>query len=341
MQTDEQFMGLALRQADAAAISGEVPVGAVLVKDGRVIVSGHNAAIQNNDPTAHAEMVALRAAAQALGNYRLEDCELFVTLEPCAMCAGAMLHSRLKRVVFGAFDPKTGAAGSVINLFEQPLLNHRTQVQGGVLADECAQLLKTFFQTRRDDSRFKIWPLREDAVRTPDIRFANLIDYSWSPHYLNDLDTLDGLRMHYLDEGPPDATLTYLCLHGKTGWSYIFRHLLPGYLAQGARVVAPDLIGFGKSDKPKRVNFHRLDWQHKNLLEWVERLDLKNVVLVLQDADDALGLGLSRTLQQRYSGQMLLAPALVWNAAERLALEAPFPDSGHRSALRAYASLLP
>ncbi len=257
------------------------------------------------------------------------------------MCAGAMLHSRLKRVVFGAYDPKTGAAGSVINLFEQPLLNHQTQVQGGMLADECAQLLQTFFQAKRDDNRIKIWPLREDAVRTPDSCFAHLSDYPWQPHYLNDLATLDGLRLHYLDEGPTDAALTYLCLHSKTGWSYVFRHLLPAYLAQGARVVAPDLIGFGKSDKPKRVNFHRLDWQRQNLLELLERLDLKNVVLVLQDAGDTLGLELSRAMHQRYSGQMLLAPALVWNAAERIALEAPFPDSGHRAALRAFSSVLP
>lgn len=147
--TDEQAMQLALAQAALAGDAGEVPVGAVVVKDGVVIACGHNAPINNHDPSAHAEMQALRAAAQALGNYRLPDCELFVTLEPCAMCAGAMLHARLKRVVFGASDPKTGAAGSVINLFEQAQLNHQTQVQGGMLAQECADLLQGFFKRRR------------------------------------------------------------------------------------------------------------------------------------------------------------------------------------------------
>ena len=150
MLTDIDFMQLALAQATAAAQSGEVPVGAVIVQGGQVIATGRNAPIEGHDPTAHAEITALRAAAKALGNYRLPDCELYVTLEPCAMCSGAMLHARLKRVVFGASDAKTGAAGSVINLFEQPQLNHQTVLQGGVLADECAALLKTFFSQRRE-----------------------------------------------------------------------------------------------------------------------------------------------------------------------------------------------
>jgi len=147
--TDAQAMQLALAQAALAAALGEVPVGAVVLRDGVVIASGHNAPIASHDPSAHAEMQALRAAAHILGNYRLPECELFVTLEPCAMCAGAMLHARLKRVVFGATDPKTGAAGSVINLFAQSQLNHQTQVQGGVLTQECAAVLQAFFKLRR------------------------------------------------------------------------------------------------------------------------------------------------------------------------------------------------
>ena len=134
---DADYMGLALKEAEAAQAAGEVPVGAVVVRDGEVIGVGRNAPIGSNDPTAHAEMVALRAAAQRLGNYRLDDCELFVTLEPCAMCSGAMLHARIKRVVFGARDPKTGAAGSVLNLFAKQGLNHQTAVQAGVRAEEC------------------------------------------------------------------------------------------------------------------------------------------------------------------------------------------------------------
>jgi len=142
-------MQLALAQAALAGAAGEVPVGAVVIRDGVVIACGHNAPIANHDPSAHAEMQALRAAARILGNYRLPECELFVTLEPCAMCAGAMLHARLKRVVFGASDPKTGAAGSVVDLFAQTRLNHQTAVQGGVLAPSCAAVLQDFFKQRR------------------------------------------------------------------------------------------------------------------------------------------------------------------------------------------------
>jgi len=153
MPTDNDFMQMALAQAAQAGQAGEVPVGAVVVCDGKVIATGRNAPIEGHDPTAHAEIIALRAAAQTLGNYRLPDCELYVTLEPCAMCSGAMLHARLKRVIFGAPDPKTGAAGSVINLFDQPQLNHQTALCGGVLADEAAALLKDFFSQRRLQKR--------------------------------------------------------------------------------------------------------------------------------------------------------------------------------------------
>jgi tRNA(adenine34) deaminase len=128
---------------------GEVPVGALIVKEGQVIATGFNQPIGNHDPTAHAEIMALRAAATILGNYRLPGCEMYVTLEPCAMCAGAMLHARLARVVFGASDPKTGACGSVLNLFEQERLNHHTELTAGVMAEECGTLLKEFFAERR------------------------------------------------------------------------------------------------------------------------------------------------------------------------------------------------
>lgn len=146
---DAAFMQLALEQARHAWDLGEVPVGAVVVKDGVVIASGYNQPIGRHDPTAHAEIMALRAAAELLGNYRLPGCELYVTLEPCVMCSGAMLHARLARVVFGASDPKTGACGSVLNLFEQERLNHQTALAGGVLADECGALLRGFFAERR------------------------------------------------------------------------------------------------------------------------------------------------------------------------------------------------
>ena len=151
--SDKIFMHLALAEAQAAAAAGEVPVGAVVVRRGEVIATGRNAPIDGHDPTAHAEIKALRAAASVLGNYRLDDCELYVTLEPCAMCSGAMLNARLKRVVFGALNAKTGAAGSVVNLFAEARLNHQTTLQGGVLADESAALLQAFFRQRRSDQR--------------------------------------------------------------------------------------------------------------------------------------------------------------------------------------------
>ncbi|MFM6991050.1 MAG: tRNA adenosine(34) deaminase TadA, partial [Rhodoferax sp.] len=277
--SDEHWMHLALAQAREAAASGEVPVGAVVVKDGQVIATGRNAPIASHDPTAHAEVVALREAARLLGNYRLEGCTLYVTLEPCAMCSGAMLHARVDRVVFGAPDPRTGVAGSVLNLFEHSQLNHQTQVTGGVLADACGQLLKDFFKPRRVNAD----PVREDALRTPDVAFANLPDYPWQPRYVSDLPSITGLRMHYLAEGVANAPLTWLCLHGNPAWSYLYRKMIPVWLAAGHRVVAPDLIGFGKSDKPKKESFHRFETHRQSLLDLIERLDVHNVVLVVQD----------------------------------------------------------
>jgi tRNA(Arg) A34 adenosine deaminase TadA len=139
----------ALELAGDAARRGEVPVGAVAVRDGRVIGRGFNAPISSKDPTAHAEIAALREAARAAGNYRLSGCTLYVTIEPCAMCAGAIMHARIARLVFGAADPKTGACGSVVDLFAEPRLNHHTEVVRGVLAAEAGKLLSDFFAARR------------------------------------------------------------------------------------------------------------------------------------------------------------------------------------------------
>ncbi|MEO8136152.1 MAG: tRNA adenosine(34) deaminase TadA [Betaproteobacteria bacterium] len=148
-QRDEALMGEALTLAAEAEALGEVPVGAIVVRDGLVIGRGFNAPIASHDPTAHAEIAALRDAARRLGNYRLPGCTLYVTLEPCAMCAGAIQHARIARVVYGAADPKTGACGSVIDLFAAALLNHHASVQGGMLAAACAERLSAFFARRR------------------------------------------------------------------------------------------------------------------------------------------------------------------------------------------------
>ncbi|WP_310448592.1 tRNA adenosine(34) deaminase TadA [Sulfuritalea sp.] len=146
---DEHFMGLALDLAREAGATGEVPVGALVVLEGEVVGRGFNQPIGRHDPTAHAEIMALRDAATRLGNYRLPGCTLYVTLEPCAMCAGAIMHARIERVVFGARDPKTGAAGSVIDLFAESRLNHHTTLVGGVLGEACGSLLSGFFAARR------------------------------------------------------------------------------------------------------------------------------------------------------------------------------------------------
>lgn len=365
-------MRLALDQARAAAARGEVPVGAVVVRNGEVIATGANAPVAAHDPTAHAEIVALRAAAERLGNYRLDGCTLYVTLEPCAMCSGAMLHARLERVVFGATDPKTGTAGSVTDLFALPQINHHTRVTGGVLADESAALLRTFFQPRRVNAQ----PLRDDALRTPDAAFADLPGYPWPVHHVQDLPSQNGWRMAYVDEGPPDAPITWLCLHGNPAWSYLYRHMIPVWTAAGHRVVAPDLIGFGRSDKPKKATAHRFGFHRQVLLEFIERLDLQRVVLVVQDWGGILGLTLPMAAPQRYQGLLVmntllatgeepLSPGfLAWRqmcaerpdysvsrlfargnpqlgAAECAAYDAPFPDRGHRAALRAFPALVP
>lgn len=369
-------MGLALEQARLAGAAGEVPVGAVVVRNGQVIGVGRNMPVGTSDPTAHAEIVALREAARALGNYRLDGCELFVTLEPCAMCTGAMLHARLRRVVFGACDPKTGAAGSVVDLFAQPELNHQTEVQGGVLAQACGELLGDFFRMRRQEARTSCDPLRDDALRTPDDRFDDLPGYSWQPRYVSDLPSLAGLRMHYLDEGPADASVTWLCLHGNPAWSYLYRKMIPVFLAAGHRVVAPDLVGFGKSDKPKKEAAHSFGWHRQVLLEWVDRLDLRNVVLAVQDWGGLLGLTLPMAAAQRYHGLLAMNTALgtgdaplspgfvAWremcaknldfdiarlfargnpqmSPQECAAYNAPFPDRGYRAAVRAFPNLVP
>ena len=383
---DAHWMGLALAEARRAGEDGEVPVGAVVVRDGQLIATGRNAPVRGHDPTAHAEIVALRAAAAALGNYRLDGCELFVTLEPCAMCSGAMLHARLKRVVFGAADPKTGAAGSVVDLFAQPRLNHRTALHGGVLAPECGALLSAFFASRRQEARMATQPLREDALRTPEACFAGLPDYPWVPNYIADLPSLAGLRMHYLDEGAQAQALrqaqgdregvTWLCLHGNPAWSYLYRKMIPVFLQAGHRVVAPDLVGFGKSDKPKKDAFHTFGWHRQVLLEFVERLDLRNVVLVVQDWGGLLGLTLPMAAPARYRGLLVINTTLgtgdaplspgfqAWRemcaskpefAIGRLfargnpqmqpeecaAYDAPFPDRGFRAATRAFPAMVP
>ena len=332
---DAHWMALALAEARLAAEAGEVPVGAVLVKHGQRVASGRNWPVAQHDPSAHAEINALRAGAAALGNYRLDGCELFVTLEPCAMCAGAMLHARLARVVFGAPDPKTGAAGSVLDLFAEPRLNHQTQVQGGVLADECGAVLQAFFRLRREAAREQAEPLRDDALRTPAERFEALEGYGFAPHHVQDLPALQGWRMHYLDEGPAEAPLV-LCLHGPGEWSWFFRHLAG---TPGLRTLVPDLIGFGQSDKPKRERVHRLAWHCQVLCEWLDRIAPGARLALVHSAAGGPLAALLRAARPDRIAVVLAAPDE--GASAGAAWRAPFPDRGHEAALRALGPVAP
>lgn len=380
---DNAFMAEALQQARLAATANEVPVGAVIVHEGKIVGRGYNQTRSTADPTAHAEWVALRQAAQTLGNFRLEDCTLYVTVEPCTMCAGAILNARLRRVVYGAAEPKTGAAGSVHDVFADRRLNHQTQVQAGVLAERCATELRDFFALRRLQHKDRPWPLRDDAVRTVDARFENLPGYPWAPNFVSDLPSLAGLRMHYLDVAPEStvgaahATApTYVCLHGNPAWSYLYRKMIPVFARAGHRVLAPDLIGFGKSDKPKRADAHNFSWHRTVLIEWIERLNLTNIVLVVQDWGGILGLTLPMHAPERFAGLLVMNTLLAcgdtplsagfeaWrdmcqrkpefdiaglfargnphlSAMECQAYAAPFPDAGHRAALRAFPPMVP
>jgi tRNA(adenine34) deaminase len=322
---DIGFMHLALRQAQAAADAGEVPVGALVVRAGQVIASAHNAPLANNDPTAHAEVNAIRAAAQALGNYRLDDCTLYVTLEPCAMCSGAALHARFKRVVFGATEPKTGAAGSVLNLFANEHLNHKTQVTGGVLADDCAQVLQSFFEQRRAQQQLSKVPLREDALRTPDRALVGLdVPFSLS-HFTADLSALEGLRLHWFDNRQDGQSAPYVYLHGLDGWSAQYA----AQLQSSEPVIALDLPGFGLSDKPKKVAMHRIAWHAQVLSEFLASVQPAPVALYAP----------------RVMAPLLTQLALPIHWVETPVLpaalhEAPYPDRGHMAGPRALSTLL-
>jgi tRNA(adenine34) deaminase len=244
------------------------------------------------------------------------------------------------------------------------------------MARECGALLSEFFAGRRQASRSEAQPLRDDALRTPEERFADLPGYPWQSRYLSDLPALDGLRMHYLDEGPMNAPITWLCLHGNPAWSYLYRKMIPVFLDAGHRVIAPDMIGFGKSDKPKKDSAHTFSWHRQVLLEFVERLDLEDVVLVVQDWGGLLGLTLPMAASARYRGLLVMNTTLATGDAplspgfiawrdmcaknpdfdvarlfargnphmseqECAAYNAPFPDRGHRAALRAFPPMVP
>jgi tRNA(adenine34) deaminase len=200
-------------------------------------------------------------------------------------------------------------------------------------------LLADFFQQKRVQQRLSSVPLREDALRTADRHFENLPGYPWPSHYIQDLPSLAGLRLHYLDEGLADSSKLYLCLHPVPGWSYKLRHLIQGWLEEGARVLVPDLIGFGKSDKPKREDFHSLSLHARYLQELLDRLDASDVLLFAPPSAQTLAAKLADCASARVSGvRSLVLDPDQHDAREHIALDAPFPDAGHRAAERAFAA---
>ena len=381
---DGHWMRAALEQARAAADAGEVPVGAVVVRDGQIVGWGFNHPIGTHDPSAHAEIEALRDAAKRLGNYRLDGCALYVTLEPCAMCAGAILHARLDRVVWGAAEPRTGAGGSVLDLFAQAALNHHTAVTAGVLAHEAAALLTEFFGKRRVQQKQQALashPLRDDALRTPDALFAPALDCACPSCFYSEWPALGGLRLHTKDsagQNPPPAAAArqWLLLPGLPAQQGLFREFAAVLAERVDRVVAPDWLGLGRSDKPKKDNRLGDAQQLAMLQDLVYQLHLEGEQgLVVVAHGDAARLAQALVAQQAALGkpvqglwlidppnpaapsadyrlwleQLARKPALGIAAAlgtsavdaamdaDRQQWAAQFPDKGYRAGLRAWA----
>ena len=285
------LMQHALAQAEQAASQAEIPVGAIVVApDGHTILGrGHNRCIADHDPSAHAEIQAMRQAARALGNYRLEGCTLYVTLEPCAMCSGAMLHARLAQVIYAVPDPRTGAAGSVLNLLAPSGINHQTTASllpdadgGAELWQACADLLTRFFRSRRQQQARQRQqadhaPLREDALRPsaaslkaegvwqPDSRWTLVPDPA-AP-------ASAAWRMYHLEQGDAAARSVVL-LHGYAGHARLWQELASRISAAGWRTLAPDLPGHGLSDKPRKADQHQLAWHQSLLAAWAQAQQL-------------------------------------------------------------------
>ena len=334
MDSDLGFMQQALDLARLAAQAGEVPVGAVVVHQGQVIGRGHNQTLVQHDITAHAEIVALRQAAAFLGNHRLDDCELFVTLEPCLMCSGAVMGARLRRLVWGAAEPKSGAAGSVLNVFADDRLNHHTAASGGVMAAECGEALQQFFQARRQAqaSERSAHYLREDALRLPAAlspRWPEGVQSTW----LNTLPALDGHRLHVLAAGQ-GADTAVIALHSPGQWSAAYADAARQCADQGLAFYAPDLIGFGLSDKPKKPAWHTLDRHAEVLSEWMAGLPQRRLVWVAPARMAALVARLAQVASVQ-SPWCITEPAMAPDL-----LDLPYPDAGHRMGLRVLPGLL-
>ncbi len=335
---DANFMREALAQAELAAQAGEVPVGAVVVHQGRVVGRGHNRSLSRQDVSAHAEIEALRDASRALGNYRLDDCALYVTLEPCVMCSGALMAARLGRVVYGAAEPKTGAAGSVLNVFAEPRLNHHTQVSGGMLAEECGQALQTFFQRRRQAQQEdrSLYFLRDDALRLPAAQTP-----PWPAglrsHFSSDGPALEGLRLHVLQAGEGAHTGLVL-LHSPRQWSAAYQAAALELAGMGVAVYAPDLPGFGLSDKPKKAAWHTLGRHAAVLHDLLSGLACMRLVVIapLPMRPLLAPLASMQAFVEREGRAFTIDEPALSQAVQHL----PYPDRGHEAGPRTLPGLL-
>jgi tRNA(Arg) A34 adenosine deaminase TadA len=346
---DAQFMREALAEAERGAGQGEVPVGAVVVHQGRIIARAHNAPIGQHDPTAHAEIQALRQAAHTLGNYRLDDCTLYVTLEPCAMCSGAILHARLPRVVFGATEPRTGAAGSIVNLF-QTSLNHQTQVTAGVLAHESGALLQSFFAQRREAQQLHKTPLRDDALRVDDAGLT----HPWSC-FAQDWPSLQGWRLHWLDnqkavhevandteEALNSSAILYLS--SPDHWSLAFTPHLQAALEAGQHALALDWLGMGLSDKPKKESAYNAELHARVLMDFLHHQSVHEMRAVTTEAPRLQPIlrALQGLIEASDDATPVAIPPMVWieppPTGAALA-HAPYPDRGHEAGRRAWRTM--
>ncbi len=308
-------MRVALAQAQRAGERGEVPVGAAIYQRGVLIAQAHNAPISLCDPSAHAEVLVLKEAAKVLGNYRLEDCTLYVSLEPCAMCAGAIFNARVREVVYAARDAKSGAAGSVVDLFADSRLNHHTRIRGGVLEQQSATLLQDFFKAQRRLQRQAAVQaksfLREDAVRRS-LESLPCFESSTLSSSFYVLKAVPGMRLHYL-HGEPSCLptgQTYVCLHGANTCAGVFEPVFASLLSSGARVLAPDALGFGASDRFKKSRSHDFTLLMQSLLEWIEFMDLKDICFITHDASLVWALLLKARLPQRVVSVLAINPCL-------------------------------
>ena len=373
------FMRQALAEAELACAQGEIPVGAlVLAPDGHTILGrGHNRCIADHDPSAHAEIQAMRAAARTLGNYRLEGCTLYVTLEPCAMCSGAMLHARLSQVVYAVPDPRTGAAGSVLDLLAPSDINHQTTASllpdadgGAELKQACADLLTRFFRSRREQQAQQRQqadhaPLREDALRPLAKALKEVgvwqADSRWTLVSDPAQPTAAAWRMHHLEQGDAAAP-TVVLLHGYAGHARLWQDLASQITDAGWRVLAPDLLGHGLSDKPRKPDQHQLAWHQSLLVSWMQAQQLPantcwvalgqaalllpasippQLILALDTPDAALRWpddnrdSSRQDWRQRAQRSPVFDLQAHWAIPEQAALlQASYPDAGHRTAMR-------